>query len=382
MKSARIRLGMVGGGRNGFIGGVHRFAARLDDEYELVAGALSSDPVRAKVSGDDLGIAADRVYTDFREMARAEATRPDGIQAVSVVTPNALHVPVARAFLDAGIHVICDKPLAISLDEALSLRSSVAESGRVFVLTHNYSAYPMVRLARQMVERGEIGRIQTLQVEYLQDWLATAVEVDGNAGAAWRTDPDTAGQGGAIGDIGTHAFHLMRFVTGLVPQSLSARLSTFVEGRRVDDDAQVMMSFDGGAHGFLWASQVAPGHANSLRLRVYGNAGMIDWSQERPEELTFARLGEAPRLLRRGHADAEQADSRIPGGHPEGYLEAFATIYREAADAIHKQHSGIVIGDTLSPGLSDGIEGMAFIECALASSRNGGIPTTLSLPSP
>src|SRR6202162_730856 len=286
---------MVGGGPGGFIGAVHRIAARLDDRFELVAGALSSDPVRARSAALDLHIAPDRAYASFGERASREETRRDRIDAVSIVPPNHLHYPAAKAFLQAGIHVICDKPLTTTLEDALDLAQMVRRTGLLFAVTHNYTGYPMVRQARQMIADGELGPIRVVQVEYAQDWLSTPLEKTGQKQALWRTDPAQSGPGGSLGDIGTHAYNLASFVTGLNCQELAAELSTFVPGRRVDDDVQIMLRFAEGARGSLWASQVATGNQNNLRLRVYGEKAGIEWRQEKPNCLWFAALGEAPR---------------------------------------------------------------------------------------
>ncbi len=377
----RIRLGMVGGGQGAFIGGVHRIAARLDDRYELVAGALSSEPERAKASARELGLAEERAYGSYEEMAKAEAARPDGIEAVSIVTPNHMHAPVARAFLKAGIHVICDKPLTTTLAEARDLVALVRESGRLFVVTHNYTGYPLVRQARALVASGALGTLRLVQVEYAQDWLTEKTEATGQKQAAWRTDPKQAGAGGALGDIGTHAYNLASFVTGLKLKELCAELTSFVEGRALDDDVQILLRFEGGAKGALWASQVAPGNENGLKLRVYGSKGGLEWAQENPNQLWFTPFGEPKRLLTRGGAGAlpEAARvTRIPSGHPEGYLEGFATIYSEAADAIIAARGGAKPDPAVTyPTVEDGLAGMAFIEAAVASSRAGGRWTSL-----
>ena len=371
----RIRLGMVGGGQGAFIGGVHRIAARIDDQYELVAGALSSDPERASASAQELGIAADRSYASYEEMAQAEAARPDGIEAVSIVTPNHLHAPIARAFLNAGIHVICDKPLTTSVKEAEELVRLVEKSGKLFVLTHNYSGYPMIRQARSMVAGGELGDIRVIQVEYPQDWLTERSELSGNKQAEWRTDPARSGAGGAIGDIGTHAYHLAGFVSGLETEQVLAQLTSFVEGRSLDDDVQIMLRYKGGARGSLWASQVAVGNENGLKLRIYGSKGGLEWTQADPNYLWFTRFGEPKQLITRGGAGANAAASRvtrIPGGHPEGYLEGFATIYTEAAHAIRAARIGAKPDDqVLYPTVYDGLDGMRFIEASVASSQAG-----------
>ncbi|RBO95713.1 Gfo/Idh/MocA family protein [Pseudochrobactrum asaccharolyticum] len=377
----RIRLGMVGGGQGAFIGAVHRIAARIDDQYELVAGALSSDPERASASARELGVAADRSYASYEEMAQAEAARTDGIEAVSIVTPNHLHAPIARVFLNAGIHVICDKPLTTSVKEAEELVRLVEKSGKLFVLTHNYSGYPMIRQARSMVAGGELGDIRVIQVEYPQDWLTERSELSGNKQAEWRTDPARSGAGGAIGDIGTHAYHLAGFVSGLETEQVLAQLTSFVEGRSLDDDVQIMLRYKGGARGSLWASQVAVGNENGLKLRIYGSKGGLEWTQADPNYLWFTRFGEPKQLITRGGAGANAAASRvtrIPGGHPEGYLEGFATIYTEAAHAIRAARAGEKPdAQVLYPTVYDGLDGMRFIEASVASSQAGNQWTRL-----
>ena len=374
--AGRIRLGMVGGGQGAFIGAVHRIAARLDDRYVLVAGALSSDPDRARASGAELGLAAARTYTDFEEMARREARLKDGIEAVAIVTPNHMHFPVASAFLKRGIHVICDKPLTTTLRDARKLAALAEKSGRVFAVTHNYTGYPMVRQAREMVAAGKLGKLRLVQVEYVQDWLTTPLEETGQKQAEWRTDPARSGAGGAVGDIGTHAFNLACFVSGLELESLAADVSTFVEGRRLDDNVHVLLRFAGGAKGMLWASQVAPGNENALRLRLYGEKGGLDWAQENPNELWFTPFGEEKRLITRGGAGAGPAAARvtrIPPGHPEGYLEGFANIYAEAARAILAARSGgAPDADVVFPTIEDGVKGVAFIEACVKSGRKNG----------
>lgn len=371
--NARIRLGMVGGGEGAFIGAVHRMAARLDGEYELLAGALSATPEKALRSGLALGLDPARVYADFEAMARAEARRRDGIEAVAIVTPNHMHAPAALAFLKRGIHVICDKPLATSLKQAQGLKAATDRAGVVFAVTYNYSGYAMVRHARAMVAAGEIGRIRVVQVEYPQEWLTEALEQTGQKQAEWRTDPARSGAGGSIGDIGTHAFHLAGFVSGLAVTEISAELTSFVAGRRLDDNVQVMLRYENGARGSLWASQVAPGNENGLRLRIYGDKGGLEWAQEQPDQLKWSPFGEVQRIVTRGSGGANAAAqrvTRVPAGHPEGYLEAFATIYREAAAAIRARQAGQPIpGDCTFPTLEDGLRGMAFIEAAVASSK-------------
>ena len=331
----RLRLGMVGGGRGAFIGAVHRIAARMDDRWELVAGALSSDPARAVASAADLHIPADRAYGTYAEMAAAEAKRADKIDAVAIVTPNHMHFGPAKAFLEAGINVICDKPLTSTLNDALALEKTVAASGLFFGLTHNYTAHPLIRQAREMVANGDLGDLRVVQVEYPQDWLATKLEDSGQKQAAWRTDPARSGAAGSTGDIGTHAFNLAEFVTGQQVDAVAADLSTLVAGRALDDNAGMLLRFASGARGMLWASQVAVGNENNVRLRVYGSKAGLDWSQEQPNWMTFTPLGQPPQTIRRagnGASEAAGYASRVPAGHPEGYLEAFAQLYRDFAE--------------------------------------------------
>jgi predicted dehydrogenase len=367
---------MVGGGEGAFIGAVHRIAARLDDRYQLVAGALSSKAETARRSGAALGLDPARVYDSYAEMARQEAARPDGIEAVSIVTPNHMHAPVARAFLEAGIHVICDKPVTTNSFDARMLQALARARGLVFAVTHNYSAYPMVRQAQQMVRQGQLGELRNVQVQYAQDWLAEPIEQSGQKQAAWRTDPAQSG-GGAIGDIGTHAWQLADTIVGRPLHSLAAELSSLVPGRAVDDNVQVLLRYQGGARGMLWASQVAIGHANDLRVGVYGSQGSLQWRQEQPDELLWTPLGEATRILRRGTSSASDAAarvSRIPGGHPEGYLEAFASLYGEVAAHIMAAREGNpeAAGDAWFPTIDDGLRAVEFIETVQASSRAGG----------
>ncbi len=375
--TGRIRLGMVGGGQGAFIGAVHRLAARMDDQYEFVAGALSADAKKAKASGAELGLAPDRIYTDYREMAKAEAKRADGIEAVSIVTPNHVHVPAALAFIEAGIHVICDKPLSLNLKEAKQLEKALAKHPDViFALTHNYSGYPMIRHAKAMVKAGELGEIRLVQGEYPQDWLTTALEKTGQKQAEWRTDPKLSGAGGCVGDIGTHTYQLMCDVSGLNASELSADLTTFVKGRKLDDNVHVMLRFNNGARGMIWASQVAPGNENGLKIRVYGTKGGLEWTQADPNYLWYTPFGEPKRLITRGGAGSGPAAgrvTRVPPGHPEGYLEGFANVYTEVARAIKAKRAGKKPEkDVAFPGIADGVAGMAFIEaCVKSSDKNG-----------
>ena len=366
----RIKLGMVGGGNDAFIGAVHRIASRIDDRYELVAGALSSTPAKSQESGE--AISLPRIYDDFKQMAISEARRKNGIEAVSIVTPNHVHYAAAREFLKRGIHVICDKPLTSTLADAKKLVKAAESSGALFVLTHNYTGYPMVRQARQMVANGDIGKIRVVQVEYPQDWLT--VEQDFKQ-ANWRTDPNQSGAGGSTGDIGTHAFNLACFITGLEVESLAADIQAFVPGRQVDDNAHVMLRFAGGARGMRWSSQVAPGNENALRIRIYGEAGGLEWAQEDPNYLWHTPFGAPKRLITRngaGAGDAAARMSRIPAGHPEGYLEGFANIYTEAANAIIAVREGKPIPDrVVFPSVQDGLKGVQFVSaCVRSSARN------------
>ena len=367
---ARIRLGMVGGGNDAFIGGVHRIASRIDDHFELVAGALSSTPEKSRVSGEALGLP--RVYDDFHAMAIREARLKEGIEAVSIVTPNHVHYEAAREFLKRGIHVICDKPLTSTLADAKKLVKAAENSDALFILTHNYTGYPMVRQAREMVNSGEIGKVRVVQVEYPQDWLT--VQQDFKQ-AEWRTDPARSGAGGSTGDIGTHAYNLACFITGLEAEELAADLQAFVPGRKVDDNAHVMLRFTGGARGMLWSSQVAPGNENALRIRIYGETGGLEWAQEDPNYLWHTPFGAPKRLITRGGAGSGNAAarvSRVPPGHPEGYLEGFANIYSEAAAAIRAhQASEAPDPEVTYPSVTDGLKGVAFVDaCVRSSKRN------------
>src|SRR5438309_4545225 len=368
-QNRRLRLGMVGGGHAAFIGGVHRIAARLDDRYELVAATLSSDADRSLAAAKELHIP--RAYRSFEEMASAESKRDDGIEAVSIVTPNNLHYAPAKAFLEAGIHVICDKPLTTTLEDALSLAEIVKRTGLVFGLTHNYTGHPMVRQAREMISAGELGVIRMIQVEYAQDWLSTPLELSGMKQADWRTDPARSGPAGCLGDIGTHAYHLACFTTGLSCEQVAADLTTFVPGRRLDDNIHVMLRFSKGAKGGLWATQVAVGNENNLSLRIYGEKAGIEWRQEDPNQLVFTPFGEIRRIIRRGSAGTGRAAAhatRIPSGHPEGYLEAFAQLYTDLAEQITAkiEKRSPNPESLLVPGVADGVEGVNFINAVLA----------------
>lgn len=368
----RIRLGMIGGGRDAFIGGVHRIASRIDDRYELVAGCFSSTAEKSKASGADLGLPDDRVYSDFTEMAKREARLKNGIEAVSIVTPNHVHHAAAVEFLKRGIHVICDKPLTSTLADAKKLVKAAENSNALFVLTHNYTGYPMVRQAREMVASGELGTIRLVHAEYPQDWLTENIDIKQSQ---WRTDPARSGAGGSIGDIGTHAYNLACFVSGLELEALSADMQAFVSGRKLDDNAHVLLRWKGGARGMLWSSQVAPGNENALKLRIYGTKGGLEWEQEHPNHLWYTPFGEPKRVITRGGAGSGGAAgrvSRIPPGHPEGYLEGFANIYSEAAEAIRARQNGMKLSpDVTHPTIYDGLKGVQFIDaCVRSSARN------------
>lgn len=376
-----IRLGMVGGGHGSFIGAIHRYAARLDGEYQLVAGALSSSPDKARESAAELGITEDRSYASFAEMAAREAAREDGIEAVAIVTPNHMHFAPAKAFLEAGIHVICDKPLTATLEDAIELKHIAERSARLLILTHNYTGYAMVRQAREMIAGGILGDIRLVHVEYLQDWMTEPIEASGQKQAAWRTDPSRSGKGGAIGDIGTHAYNLARFVTGLEVTSVSADLEAFVPGRILDDNAHVLLRFRNGAKGMLWVSQIAPGNANALTLRIFGSLGGLEWRQSDPDRLCHTPFGNPTQIITRASAAASPAAARVtrlPAGHPEGYLEAFANIYREAALAIRTwRNSTRIPADLLYATAGDGIDGLKFIDACVGSSSNDGAWTNV-----
>ena len=371
----KILIGMVGGGKDAFIGGVHRIALRIDGYYELVAGSFSSNFDNSKETGKDLGLAENRIYKTYQEMAEKESARSDGIDVVSIVTPNHLHVPIAKIFAEKGIHIICDKPLAFSSEEAISLKNIVESKKLIFALTHNYTGYPMVRHARSLIQKGDLGSIRVIQAEYPQDWLTTKVEDSGLKQAEWRTDPKRSGVGGCIGDIGTHAFNLIRFITGLEVDELSADIHTFVKGRLLDDNAQIMLRFKGGAKGSIWSSQVAVGNENNLKIRVFGENGGLEWRQEDPNYLYYTKFGHSTQRITRGSGSAsEEANNitRIPPGHPEGYLEGFANIYSDVYKKLFAQinKQNYDQSNDCYPTIYDGIEGMRFIETVLESSNN------------
>ncbi len=372
----RLRYGMVGGGPGAFIGAVHRMAAALDSTMDLVAGAFSSNPAKSRLQGEALGLDPDRAYGSFKEMAMWEKERDDGMDVVSIVTPNHMHFPVAKEFLEAGYHVICDKPMTNTLEDAETLCRMVSNTGVVFALTHNYTGYPMVKEARHLVASGRIGEVRKVIVEYPQGWLAKPIERKGHKQAGWRTDPKRAGAG-ALGDIGSHADNLARYITGLELEALCADVTTFVPGRPIDDDVSMLLRYKGGARGVLHASQVSIGEENNLNIRVHGSEGSLQWFQEHPNWL-YLRTGNGPeQVLKRGNdylSPATQHASRLPSGHPEAFLEAFANIYRNASVTI----SALIMGqepgpfDTDFPTVQDGARGVHFILTALESGRRQG----------
>ena len=375
----KLKMGMVGGGRDAFIGGVHRMAARLDGEIELVAGAFSSDPEKAKRSGEDLSLESERVYRDYQTMVETEARLPVGkrIDFVSIVTPNHLHFPVAKLFLEAGFNVVCDKPMTFDLGEALALRDLVKKSGKIFALTHNYTGYPMVKEARELVQRGALGTILKVVAQYPQGWLLRPIDAEGQKQAVWRTNPEQAGASACVADIGTHAENLARYITSLRIEELCADFTTFVEGRRLEDDASLLLRYKGGARGVLCASQILAGEENDFNIRVYGTKASLEWHQESPDHL-IVKYPDAPRqVLRRGSAyvsDAARRATRLPPGGPEAFIEAFANIYREAARAIRAEVNGDLTPEDLDfPTVDDGLEGMAFITTAVQSAKAGGV---------
>jgi predicted dehydrogenase len=373
----KIRMGMVGGGIGAFIGGVHRIAAAIDGEIELVCGAFSSSAEKSKQSGAELGIDPSRTYGSFEEMIRAEKKlKPEKrMQIVSIVTPNHMHYAPSKMALENGFHVICDKPLAFSLKEALLLEKVVEKTGNLFALTHNYTGYPMVKQARQMIKHGELGAIRKVVVEYPQGWLSTKVEETGSKQAAWRTDPKRSGIAGAMGDIGTHAENLAEYITGLHISEMCADISTMVQGRLLDDDGNVLLRFNNGARGILHASQISAGEENNLNIRVYGEKGGLEWHQMEPNTLILKWLDKPSQTYRTGgHSlyPEAQAHTRIPGGHPEGYLEAFANIYRNFAMCVRARIEGTTIDPIYQdfPSVQDGVRGMRFIEKVIASGKS------------
>ncbi len=370
------RMGMVGGGPGAFIGPVHKIAAELDGKIELVAGAFSQSSDRSKVAGESFKLDPARAYANYEEMIELERKRPDAIDFVAIVTPNHLHLPVAQAALKAGLPVMSDKPATATYTEAVALEKAVAESGLPYGLTHTYAGYALVREAREICSSGKLGQIRKIAVEYMQGWLSQPIEKTGQKQASWRSDPAFSGPGGCIGDIGVHAFHLAEYVTGLEVTELNASLLCVVQGRRVDDDCTALLRYNNGAQGVLMTSQIATGEGNGLRLRVYGEAGSIDWRQEDPNRLRLKRQ-DGPEEIRHASGSylgqSARAVTRLPGGHPEGYLEAFAVLYREFADGMTAWKNGAAnpLPDTL-PGIVAGVRGMRFIDRAIESSSRKG----------
>lgn len=373
----KVKMGMIGGGQGAFIGGVHRMAAALDGQIELVCGAFSSDPEKSKTTGRELYLSPDRVYKSFSEMIAVEKSLPeeDRMEVVSIVTPNHMHFAPAKLALENGFHVVCDKPLSFDLDEAYALRDIVTKSGLIFALTHTYTGYPMVKQARLMIASGAIGKIRKIVVEYPQGWLSTLLEASDSRQASWRTDPTRSGIAGAMGDIGTHAENLAEYISGVRIKQLCADISTMVEGRRLDDDGNVLLRFDNGARGILYASQISAGEENNLRIRIYGEKGSLDWSQMEPNTLTARWLDAPVQVFRTGSIGLYQevnAHTRVPAGHPEGYLEAFANIYRNVAKCIQAFRSGLAPDPVYLdfPGIDDGVRGMEFIYKVIESGRS------------
>jgi predicted dehydrogenase len=378
----KLKMGMIGGGQGAFIGNVHRMAARLDGKIEIVAGAFSANPEKSKQSGAELGLDPRRVYPDYQTMAAQEAKLPKGerIDFVSIVTPNRMHYPPAKTFLEAGFNVVCDKPMTFNLEEAVQLRDLVKKSGKVFALTHNYTGYPMVKEAREMVRKGELGKILKIVAEYPQGWLLDPVDVTGQK-VVWRTNPEVSGASSCIGDIGTHAENLGRYITGLEIEELCADFTTFVPGRRLEDDGNLLIHYKGGARGVLYTSQVAAGEENDINIRVYGTKASLEWHQEEPNEL-LVKYPDSPRkIFRRGAnyvTDVAKRFTRLPVGHPEAFIEAFANIYVEAARAIEAEANGKPLPNDLDfPTVEDGVKGMAFIATAVQSAKAGATWTKM-----
>ncbi len=373
----KLRYGMIGGGRGAFIGGVHRIAAIMDGQAVLTAGAFSSDAARSKASGEDLFLDPSRVYGSYQEMAAAEAKMPadQRLDFIVIVTPNHQHFPPAKLFLESGFNVVCDKPVTFNLAEAKKLAAVVKKSKKVFVLTHNYTGNAMVKQARELVQAGALGEIRKVVAEYPQGWLSTLLEKTGQKQAGWRTDPKRSGAAGCIGDIGTHAENLARYITGLHIDSLCADLTTFVKGRALDDDGNILVRFKGGAKGIIHASQISVGEENALNIRVYGTKAGLEWHQEHPNQLLVKYPDKPTEIWGRGNGyvgKAAGAVTRTPSGHPEGYLEAFGNIYKEAFRAIRAEVAGEPIPADLDfPTIADGVEGMAFIETVVKSSKLG-----------
>jgi predicted dehydrogenase len=374
----RLKYGMVGGGPGAFIGDVHRKAIGLDGMADIVAGSFSKTYEKTLETGRALGIDESRLYPDFEAMAEKESKRPDRIDFVVIVTPNAHHYAAAKAFLSRGIHVVCDKPLTFEVAEAEELGMLAKQKGLLFCVTYAYTGYPVVKHAREMIKRGEIGELRFVNAEYPQDWLATTLEKEGQKQAAWRADPAQAGKSNCVGDIGSHVENMVAYITGLKIASLCARLDTIVAGRALDDNASIMVNYVGGAKGLYWSSQIALGYDNGLKVRVFGSKGSIQWTQESPNCLTITKLGEPVYTITRGrdtlHPHA-QGYSRIPAGHPEGYFEAFGNLYKTFISALAKKKSGQALAesDLDFPGAEDGVSGVKFIGKCVDSSRKGAV---------
>ena len=377
----KLRLGMIGGGQGAFIGAVHRLSARMDDKYEFLAGCLSSTPEKAELSAKELGLDLTRSYPDYKTMAEQESQRDDGVEVVSIVTPNHMHAGPSIEFLNKGIHVICDKPMTATMDDAHELMRAIKSSKAHFFLTHNYSGYPVIREMRSLVKNGELGNLRIVKGAYLQGWLGSKEEDSGsNKQAEWRTDPKRSGAAGAVGDIGSHTMHLLEFVTGLKCECVAADLTTFVQGRQLDDDASIMIRMSENVKGNLSISQIATGQENNFTISIYGEKGALHWAQENPNYARFSRVGKADQIITRGGAiqnENSYAPIRIPPGHPEGYLEGFAQIYSDAADIIlnHKNKNELL---ELLPGGHSGLQIMKFINASVNSSNNNSIWTDLS----
>jgi predicted dehydrogenase len=372
----KIRMGMIGGGRGAFIGGVHRMAAALDGQIELVCGAFSSNAEKSKLSGEDFYLDPSRVYGSYTEMIEEEKKLSEDIRMdfVSIVTPNHMHFAPAAMALENGFHVVADKPLCFDMEEAHKLEHIVKDSGLIFALTHNYTGYPMVKQAKAMFSKGEFGKIRKVVVEYPQGWLSTLLEASDQKQAAWRTDPSKSGIAGAMGDIGTHAENLAEYMTGLHISEICADISILVDGRLLDDDGNVLLRFDNGAKGILYASQISAGEENNLRIRVYGEKGGVEWAQMEPNSLIVRWADKATQILRTGVGDLSpeaQAHTRIPAGHPEGYLEAFANIYRNVAKCIQARIAGTEVDPMYTdfPSVEDGVRGMNFIYKVIESGK-------------
>ncbi|KAF1004130.1 MAG: Myo-inositol 2-dehydrogenase [Pseudomonas sp.] len=376
-KENRLRLGFVGGALDSVIGNTHRYAANLDGEFELVAGVFSRDPERNLAAAQAYGIESDRVYPDYKTMAQSEAARPDGIQVAAIMTPNATHVPACRTFIEQGIDVICDKPLSTRLDDAQELASLVQERKALLFLTHAYAGYPMVREAREQITKGAIGTVRLVQVEHAGAFGVHPLEQQGNSAFAWPVDPAQAGVSAVLADVGTHAHHLARFVTGDEVTEVSAELSTLVKGRGADDNAHVLLRFGSGARGMLWASFIAAGNRQGLRLRVFGSGGSLEWNQEEPDNLLLRPQDGPHQVLRRGEpwlGESAKRATRLKAGQPEGMLEAFANIYSDAAEQVRARLDGRLPSDMsrLCPTVADGVHGMAFIDACVTSHQSEG----------